>query len=80
MIYLVENAATGTCKIGYSKDPLKRLSGLRTNTADRLELIAEINGEQSDERDLHARFFSYRMRGEWFKCCAEIYNHFGLKF
>lgn len=61
-------------KIGYSADPLSRIStitrnGTRPDDVPHLadtELIGWVPGGTAHELDLHARFASERVAGEWF--------------
>jgi hypothetical protein len=67
VIYLIEALGTGFVKIGYSNNPSKRLSGLQTASPHDLTLFRVLPGEVEDEHDLHQRFSSHRVRGEWFE-------------
>jgi hypothetical protein len=66
MIYFISNATTGAIKIGYSKNPSKRLFGLQTATPDQLSLLGVIQGGLEHEAGYHERFASHRLQGEWF--------------
>lgn len=65
-VYAIKSISTNFVKIGYSKDPQKRLADLSTASPTPLELIAIIPGSMSDEKALHNRFADYRANGEWF--------------
>ncbi len=54
-------------KVGYSAQPLDRLQTLQTSHPEKLEILCTIPGSIKTERSLHARFQSYRVRGEWFR-------------
>ena len=71
-VYIITNDAAGIAKIGYRKNPLKRLSGLQVSTPDSLVLAAIIPGDQSTERQLHAVYAGDRIRGEWFKVGGQL--------
>lgn len=66
MIYFVRCAATQHIKIGFAKDPWKRLCMLRTGSPTQLDLVAMTEGGRPEERELHERFAQDRVRGEWF--------------
>jgi YspA, cpYpsA-related SLOG family/Meiotically up-regulated gene 113 len=68
MIYFIRSITTQHIKIGYSKKPMKRLTGLQSSNADRLELLGQLHGDPPDEADLHQRFREHRLHGEWFSC------------
>ena len=57
-------------KIGYSKDPLKRLQSLQTGNAHKLNIwyTISVNEQQAKhlENQLHRKFRWSKDRGEWF--------------
>lgn len=55
----------GMIKIGWSKNPAKRMKDLQTG-AGALEIIHTEPGGRIRERRLHDRFASDRVAGEWF--------------
>lgn len=57
----------GYIKIGHARNVLSRLASLQTASRQNLRLVATTSGSQADERALHARFASDRVRGEWFR-------------
>ena len=61
-------------KIGRSKDPQKRLKQLQTGNPNRLKLIASFDGLGWQEKLIHERLKSYRLKGEWFSydCVGSI--------
>jgi hypothetical protein len=63
MIYFISNATTGAVKIGYSKNPSKRLNSLQTATPDRLSLLGTIHGGLEHEAAFHDRFAQHRLQG-----------------
>jgi hypothetical protein len=71
MIYIIRMGSSNYYKIGYTShaDSSKRLAQLQTACPTRLILIAEIEGEEVTERELHRRFWEYRTDGgeEWFE-------------
>lgn len=54
-------------KIGFSKDPIKRLRGIQTNFPWPLEIYGAEPGSEEIEKALHKLFVGYRVNGEWFK-------------
>src|SRR5262249_23292349 len=66
MIYFVQNPWNQQIKIGYAKNPKKRLAGLRTANPE-LQLLGQMHGELEDEAALNEQFEKHRLDGEWFK-------------
>lgn len=67
-VYFIQVAQpNGPIKIGIAADVRKRLEGLQTGNPERLVLLAELAGGVAEEIELHARFDSGRIRGEWFR-------------
>lgn len=68
-IYIVQ--ADRQVKIGYSRDPMKRLSEIQVGTPVHCFIAAqfEVFAEEvlACERLLHDFFSGYRLRGEWFE-------------
>jgi hypothetical protein len=64
--YAVRDTATGHVKIGSSRDPLKRLSALRTGSASSVDFVWLAEGGAALETFLHAQFSDWRRHGEWF--------------
>lgn len=62
----------GMIKIGYAKDPAKRLSELQTASAIELVLIGSMPGSVALEKYLHKRFSRLRERGEWFHAAPAL--------
>ena len=67
-IYLIKNKDTGHMKIGIAKDIKQRLKALQTGSVSELEVLSLIYSETpyTLEKNLHNRFASKRLRGEWF--------------
>ena len=65
-VYFIKSGATGSIKIGVSKDPLRRLADLQNASGEELELIGVIKGNRNREKALHERFAHGNVRGEWF--------------
>ena len=64
-IYLMLDERTGLVKIGRSINPQLRESTLQSEYP-LLSLLAAWDGVAADERHLHERFKTKRVRGEWF--------------
>lgn len=65
-VYVIRSS-NGLYKVGYSSDPRKRLTMLRTSTADDLTLLGVTAGTMADEARLHAEMAQHRVAREWFK-------------
>lgn len=78
MVYLITCRETQTCKIGYSKDPYKRVLQLQTSNPFRLELESVLEGDLEYESFIHRYFKKYRLQGEWFKLNDEILTFFNV--
>jgi|GEM_PF-2891467 len=73
-VYFVRCGIRGPIKIGYATDPRSRLSHLQTSHFKELTLLGAYPGSIADEKRLHVRFASSRIRGEWFRGSAALYN------
>lgn len=78
MIYLITCQQTNCCKIGYSKEPGRRLLQLQTANAHPLVLETVIDGDTKKEHELHVQFRHYRLEGEWFSYGSQIKKYFGI--
>ena len=67
MIYFIKDTVTLAVKIGYSKDPEKRLAHLQTATPNQLVLLGAIQGGLEHEAAYHQQFAKHRLQGEWFR-------------
>ena len=56
-------------KIGWACDVQRRLRGLQVGNPEPLVLLHEIPGDRALERELHRRFWRYRIdeKSEWFE-------------
>lgn len=68
-VYFIEALPGGFIKIGWSVQPLRRMSeNLAFVPPDvKLRLLAIMPGDGDDELALHRRFAHLRVRGEWFE-------------
>lgn len=73
-VYFVE--AGDYIKIGFSRDPMTRLSQIRNGRGitapegldtSKTRILAVEHGGMYDEKDLHRRFAAQRAEGEWFR-------------
>lgn len=71
-IYFITAPEAGRIKIGYTTKPEKRISGLMTSSAYRLETLRIIEGTREQEQAMHDRFAYLRVHREWFSDCAEL--------
>lgn len=62
-------------KIGFSTNPLGRLSTLQKCSPDELKLLGTIEGTEQDERRLHHHFRHLRIRSEWFRDDPELMTY-----
>ena len=74
LIYFIQQGNNGNIKIGYSKNPKKRLIQLQTATISKLYIIGKISGNRQNEKEIHQYLFKHRLRGEWFKPVKEVLN------
>lgn len=66
MIYLIICKENNTCKIGLTNNPKRRLAQLQTSTSYKLQLDTIIDGDFNVEKELHEKFKSFKLIGEWF--------------
>lgn len=72
-VYFLELQAPKRCiKIGSSMNPRARLRYVEWASPWRVVLLGKCNGGVRLEYDLHERFKSDRMRGEWFMSSKEL--------
>lgn len=78
LIYFIQNAEANVVKIGVSVDPEQRLASLQTAHHSPLKLLGSIPGGFSEESELHRRFASFRLHGEWFRCDPWLMSEISL--
>jgi Meiotically up-regulated gene 113/Putative antitoxin of bacterial toxin-antitoxin system, YdaS/YdaT len=71
-VYLVQFGDDGPVKIGHGKNPRRRLLNLQAGCPVHLRLLGTRPGGEAEERELHKRFQSSRIRGEWFAFVPEM--------
>ena len=77
MVYFIKNGSDNHIKIGYAKDPGKRLKELQTGSPYPLELLLTIDGDIKKEKSLHNKFKSLSVKGEWFKPEKKLLDFIG---
>lgn len=66
-VYFIQGLCGGAIKIGFSKNPEKRLAELQTGYPDTLTILLMIPGTEATERAIHREFEASRLKGEWFR-------------
>jgi hypothetical protein len=66
-VYFIQAEDGGPIKIGVATDVDKRLAGLQTSHHRTLVVRRVLEGSVELERELHERFASARLVGEWFR-------------
>jgi len=69
-IYFV--AAPGRIKVGYTKQPERRLRSLQATDMEPLTTLGVIDGDRTTEKHLHEMLREHRLRGEWFQDCDAV--------
>ena len=73
-IYFIQMGYVGPIKIGLAKDPEKRVTALQVSSPYALRLIYATPGGANTEREIHREYNRYRIRGEWFHPCDQIFE------
>lgn len=71
-VYFIRAGLSGPVKIGYSKNPFRRLIELQSGNADKLRLLAIHPGGAGLEKSLHRYFADCRALNEWFDPTDEM--------
>lgn len=71
-VYFAHDAANNSVKIGFSANAAKRIRSLQTGSSTPLTLLGKMKGSEADERELHQRFCSLHIKGEWFRAEPEL--------
>lgn len=74
-VYLISDGGWAY-KIGWARNPEKRLAFLQTGHPEKLRIVAVIDGSREKERELHELFAASRIRGEWFVQDRELTGYF----
>lgn len=75
MVYFLHSNAMNAVKIGWTENIRTRERSIRAANPEDLVLLATIEGGRSLEKELHKKFEHLRIRGEWFRCNAELMIH-----
>lgn len=59
-------------KIGFSRNPVSRFSGLVTGLGDATTSFVSVRGTREHERRLHRQFKAFKTSGEWFAVNAAL--------
>jgi hypothetical protein len=78
MIYFVQADIVNLIKIGWSREPDRRLTHLQIGSPVKLTMLAAIPGHRSREKKLHYQFHAHRSHGEWFFPAQEILAYIEL--
>lgn len=67
-VYVIQGLAGGPIKVGWAKDPVKRMATLQCGAYETLHLLHVIPGGRQQEREFHERLKGERCHigGEWF--------------
>jgi hypothetical protein len=76
-VYLIRSGSDGLVKIGFSETVHKRLTKMQVGSPDKLTVLRILDGGKELEAALHARFKSYRVRGEWFTFSEDMLGDLG---
>lgn len=71
-VYFIYAPSLELVKIGFSVDPYKRLSKIRSDSPVPLVMLSVIDGGKEVEAELHDRFSELRTVGEWFRHEGEL--------
>jgi len=74
-VYYIQEELDGNIKIGWSDDPIKRLSQHQTSNSRELRMLVYVKGSQEDEREIHRKFQNTKTQGEWFKPDKRLLVH-----
>lgn len=75
-LYMLEHPLTGDIKIGYSKSPYQRMKCIQVNIPTRITNVVLKEGDRKLERDIHRKFKSHWLSGEWYKGAQDIKDYF----
>jgi len=65
-VYCIRNDDARAVKIGFSKNPVRRIQQLQTASPSQLRLVAMLESAQAFETALHEQYAYRRLSGEWF--------------
>jgi hypothetical protein len=73
VIYFIWDSGSGNVKVGYSSEPVARLRDLQCANSYPLFLLGLTEGDPTEERMLHIHLEQFRMSGEWFRGCPDLF-------
>ena len=73
VVYFIKNG--NRVKIGTTKDVQSRIKSFRVANPNNLKLLATIVGGRELERELHEKFSSCHIIGEWFNLSPDILDY-----
>ena len=74
-VYAISDQSNNRIKIGFSKNPKKRLKQLSTGAADKLYLLTYFNDDRKLEKSIHKQFKKVRYNGEWLFATKELIEY-----
>jgi len=66
-VYYIQEEMDGSIKIGWSKDPLRRLTDHETSNPRDLRMVVYVKGSQEDEKEIQKKYSKFKTKGEWFR-------------
>lgn len=80
-VYFIQATTLGLIKIGWTWDPLERLTRLQIGSPDDLKLLGVIRDASAErlESRLHMQFAHARRHGEWFRPEPDLLAFIALK-
>lgn len=71
-VYFIGERPEGPVKIGVSRNPQLRITGLQVGSHAELELLCTVRGDATIEAIMHSAFAPDHIRGEWFRRSATL--------
>ena len=75
VVYFIQAALGGPIKIGTTNNLAERFESLQTASPFPLRVLAVTRGDRSGEQELHGRFATVRLHGEWFRAVPELVEY-----
>ncbi len=66
-VYFIEAVGCNAIKIGFSRNPERRMADMQTDCPARLQLLAIKEGTRRLESQVHQAFANLHLRGEWYR-------------
>jgi len=74
-VYYIQEEMDGNIKIGWSDDPIKRLTQHQTSNSRELRMLVYVKGSPDYEKEIHRKFQNSKTTGEWFKPDKRLLVH-----